>query len=306
MSDYTPDVIRDVLDFREVTIYETSNLYPIGTKVLETFYPYKVSGSTILSTTTTVPAGTGVSGTVGYYGLTFTGNRTLLINDPIPEIFNFPGEDQVQAVMTLPSLQVINGELNINFTNDIFDALVQNVKTLQIGQMNILGQQTNQRVNEKSFCLLASSFAQDADTEDSNFGTTQWDFRIYPDTIINERDKGKEQELTARLYSVIPNICNKYPWGVTFDPAVEGYNKNRFIRGNSQYKPVMVSYLGNGSVRAFPFDSRYPAESAAKIAGIWLNGTEISTGSTKSTSGVVLNSAPNTGDVLVVLYETLK
>ena len=307
MTDAAPNLIRQVFDFRNVSIYETdANLYPIGAVTRETYYPYIVSGNTISGSTTTVPVGTPVSGSNGYYGLSFTGNKVLTITDPIPQIFSFPGDDQVQSVITLPSIEPISGELTLNITHDLFDALAQNVKPVQVGQINLIGQQSNQRINELPLCVLAYSYAQDDDTDDSAFGDTQWNFRIYPSAQIHQRDNGAGVDMETRLYTLIPDVCSKYPWGTAYSTTVEGYTKNRLVRGNAQYKPMLVGYRGNGSTRAFPFDSRYPAESGTKIAGVWKNGAEISSSATKSTRGVVLSSAPSSGDAVIVLYETLK
>jgi hypothetical protein len=189
-------------------------------------------------------------------------------------------------------------------TNDIVDAIAGNVKKFVLGEMNMLGSVTSQRGFENQLAALAYSFGQDTDPDSTQFGSTVWDFRIFPKATVFQRDTGYGQEANERMYSFTPAYVIRHIWGTLFTIATEGFTRAQIIRGVSQYKPVLVSYLGDGVSKAFPFDSAVPAASAGKIT-VWKNGVIQSTGILATVYGVGFNVAPTANDVVTVLYETL-
>ena len=297
--------IRATAGFRNLRVYELNASYePIGTETLETMVPYLVSGSTIISgSTVSIPEGTSVSGSVGYYGAQHSGARVLTINDPTPRIISHIGDDGVFAVQVLPPNEVMNGELQIDKTNDVIDAICSNVKAIQVGEANLLLEATDQRGYEPDMCAIAYSAGQDNDPMSSAFGSQMWDFRLFPKAKVFLRESGYGQEANVRQYSFTPMFCTAYPWQVQFTMAIEGALRSQCIRGNSVGKPNMVSFLGDGATKAFPFDSQKPALTAAKITA-WKNGVQLSAGYSKSIYGLSFAAAPNSGDVIVVFYES--
>ena len=299
----TPSYIRSTAGFRSVTIFELSSGLPLGAATLTPYSPYTVSGSVISGSTVLVPVGTLVSGSVGYYGIGVTGARTMTLNDPNPRVIPHIGDDAVFSLQVLPPTEPLSGELNVDKTNDIVDAIVSNVKKMTIGEANFMGQSTNQRGYENQVGLLAFSAAQDTDPNSTTFGTNYWDFRIMPKAILFTRDSGYGQEANMRVYNVSPMYTTSHLWGVQYTKAVEGFTRGQLERGVSQYKPIVCGFAGDGSTVAFPFDSANPAYSAAKVT-VWKNGTVVSAGITKSLSGVVFTVAPIVTDVISVFYET--
>jgi hypothetical protein len=266
--------------------------------------PYTITGGSVISgSTVAIPAGAVVSGSTGYYGIQHSGAKVLTINDPVPRVLPHIGDDAIINLQILPALEPANGELRIDKTNDIVDAIVGNIKKFTVAEANILGGVTSQRGFENQIGALAYSFAQDADPDSSAFGATLWDFRMFPKATVFQRDTGYSQEVNERMYSFTPAFVTAHLWGTVFTLAIEGFTRAQIIRGVSQYKPVMVSYLGDGATKAFPFDSAKPAQATGKIA-VWKNGVLLSTGVTKSVSGLVFAAAPDAADVIVVFYET--
>lgn len=304
-----PSTVRSTVGFRSIVLFELdSSSYPIGAVTLEAQTPYKLTGaggSTISGSTVSISAGATVSGSVGYYGIKWSGAKVLTINDPTPRVMAHVGDDGVICLQVLPALEPANGELRLDKTNDIVDAIAANINKFTVGQANMLGSITGQRGFENQVGALAYSFAQDTDPDSSQFGSSVWDFRLFPKATVFVRDTGYSQEVNERMYSFTPAYCVQHIWGTTFSIETEGFTRAQIVRGVSQYKPVLVSYKGDGSTLALPFDSAKPAASAEKIA-VWVNGAlkTVTTDYTASVSGVVMKTAPADGAIVCVFYET--
>ncbi len=301
-----PSVIRSTAGFRNISLFElNSGGYPIGAVTLTNQTPFTISGSVVNSgsNVVSVAAGATVSGSVGYYGIQHSGAKVLTINDPQPRVLPHVGDDAVINMQILPSLEVASGELRIDKTNDTVDAIIGNLKKVQISELNLMGVITSQRGFEQQVGAMAYSFAQDTDPDSANFGASMWDIRIFPKATVFQRETGYTQEGNERMYSFTPAFCTKHIWGTQFTVAVEGFTRGQIIRGSSQYKPNLVSYLGDGSTKAFPFDSAKPAVSASKVI-VWKNGVIQTSGILASINGVGFNTAPALNDVVVVFYES--
>lgn len=300
-----PTGIRATAGFRHLSVFElNASYYPIGALTLQGQTPYTVSGSVINSgSVASVAAGATVSGSVGYYGALMSGARVFTINDPTPRIISHIGDDGVFAVQVLPPTEVMNGELQIDKTNDIIDSIAGGTKMVTVGENALFLEATEQRGFEGQVCGLAYSAGQDNDPESATFGATLWDFRLMPKAIVFMRESGYGQEANVRQYSFTPMFCSAYPWGKAFTIATEGAVRSQMIRGVSQGKPNMVSFKGDGATVGFPFDSAKPALSAAKVT-VWVNGTLQSTGYSNTIYGVSFAAAPAANAIVVVFYES--
>lgn len=299
-----PSPTRTSAGFRHLSLFElNSSYYPIGALTLQDMAPYTVSGSAISGSTASVDAGASVSGSIGYYGALFSGARVCTINDPTARIISHVGDDSVFSVQVLPPTEVMNGELQIDKTNDTIDSLVSAVKKVTVGETRLFHEATNKRGFENQVCALAYSAAQDVDPDSASFGAQVWDFRIMPRAVVFQRESGYGQEDNVRQYSLTPMFCTAYPWGVAYTEAVEGCVRSQMIRGVSQGKPNLVSYLGDGATLAFPFDSSRPALTTGKIT-VWVDGVLKTTGISVSTHGVSFAAAPAASSVIVVFYES--
>jgi hypothetical protein len=296
--------IRSTAGFRNLQLFElNSSYYPIGALTLEPSIPYTTSGSVISGSVASVAAGVAVSGSIPYYGIKHSGAKVLTINDPIPRIIPHIGDDGVFSVQVLPATEVMSGELQMDKTNDIVDVILSGgVKSVSIGESNVFLQSTNKRGYEYQVGAIAFSAAQDTDPNSATFGATLWDWRMYPKTLVFLRESGYQAEANLRPYSFTPMFCTAYLWGTAFTEATEGATRSQLIRGVSQGKPTMVSFLGDGATTAFPFDSAQPALSAAKVT-VWVDGVLKTTGISASVRGVSFAAAPAASSVIVVFYE---
>lgn len=299
-----PPPIRSTTGFRSIVFYElNASGLPLGTTTKMASYPYTVSGSLVSGSSVLVPKGTVVSGSVGYYGAWATGAKTLTINDPAPRVIPHIGEDGVFSTQVLPPLEPMSGELRMDKTNDVVDAMVGNINQTTVGESLLLGENTSKRGFENQVGALAYAFAEDTDPDSALFGSNLWDFREFPKVTVFMRETGFQQEANERMYSFTPMYVTAHMWGPTFTLNTEGYTRAQAVRGLSQYKPVIVGFAGDGATVGFPFDSQRPAASTAKIA-VYKNGTLLSTGFSVSTKGVSFAVAPLVTDVLTVWYET--
>jgi hypothetical protein len=205
-------------------------------------------------------------------------------------------------VQILPSLEPVSGELKLDKTSDTVDAVIGNVKKTTVGEANLLGLGTSQRGFELQVGALAYSAAEDTDVNSTTYGTLLWDFRLFPKALIFSRDTGYTQEVNTRTFTFQPIPSTAHIWGVQFTTAVEGYTRAQMIRGVSQNKPVIMSFFGNGTTQAFPFDSARPAASTAKIT-VWVNGV-LNTTVGKTLYGLYFSAAPASGAIITVFYET--
>lgn len=300
----TPKNIRSTAGFRHLVLFELdSSGLPVGTATLEASAPYTItSGSVISGSSASVPAGTTVSGSIPYYGIKHSGAKVLTLNDPTPRVLPHVGDDGVFSLQVLPPLESLTGEVHVDKTNDMVDAVVSAVKKVVIGETNFFGQSTSQRGFENSVGALAYSAAQDTDPDSSAFGTTLWDFRIFPKVNVYMRDTGYGQEVNERVYSFTPMYCTAYIWGVQFTVATEGFTRAQLMRGVGSGKPALVAWKGDGTTLGFPFDSGRPAASTAKMT-VWKNGALLSSGYTATVRGIGFSVAPLVTDVLICYYE---
>lgn len=304
-----PSKVRSTAGFRHISLFElNSSGYPVGTLTLQASTPYVISSGSYISgsVTVSIAAGATVSGSVPYYGIQHSGAKVLTLNDPTPRVLPHIGDDGVMTLQVLPALEPANGELRVDKTNDIVDAIVANVKKFTVGEMNLLGSITGQRGFENQVGALAYSAAQDTDPDSSLFGTNAWDFRIFPKVTVFQRDTGYGAEVNERMYSFTPAYVVAHLWGKAFSIATEGFTRAQVIRGVSQYKPAFVSFIGDGSTKGFPFDSAKAPASASKIA-CWVNGVLQTVGESYSASvyGLHFSTAPTANAVITALYETL-
>jgi hypothetical protein len=299
-----PTGTRSTAGFRNFNIFElTAAGLPLGSQVLEPFTTYAVSGSTISGSSVSVTAATAVTGPIPYYGAVVSGGQVLTINDPAPRVIPHLGDDGVINLQVLPPQESLTGELTVDKTSDTIDSVVSNVNKFTLGEMKLMGQSTSKRGFENQVGALAYSASQEADITSPVFGNPQWDFRVMPKVILFTRDTGYQQQANTRMYTVTPQYVTSHLWGPQFTCATEGFTRAQLIRGVSEYKPAICSFLADGSTQSFPFDAAKPAQSTAKIT-VWVDGVITTAGFTKTVYGIIFATAPTSAKVITVLYET--
>ena len=240
--------------------------------------------------------------TAEYAGARISGARTLTINDPEPQQITHLGDDRPFALDVLPPTEALTGELVTGKVNDVVSQILSDDLGVTIGEAEILGIGTDNRGDEDQVCMLAYRQTLDTDPDSANFGARRWEFRLFPLTFLIERETGFSESPEERMYTVRPQFVTQYPWGVSFDVNTEGFEQAQGLRGISEYKPRLVSFLGDTAETSFVFDTSFYAQSTDKIA-VWVDGTLTTTNITKVTTGVQWTTAPDTDAEIVIFYE---
>jgi hypothetical protein len=251
-------------------------------------------------------SGSATSGSaVVYEGLFMSGAKSLTINDPAPRNIFHTGDDSVFAVDLLPPTEAITGEIAMSKVNDTLDALVMGQHTFSVGEANLFGVGTNKRGFEAQVALMWYRIAVDADPDGGGMGNRTYECRILPKALVFPREGSFNETPETRPYNMLPMFCTRHLWGTQFQEAVEGYTRGQMIRVFTQYKPKLVAWDGDGATLDFPFNPVYPAQAAAKVDGVWVNGVLQTTGFVKLVTGITFTSAPAVGASVVCLYEYL-
>lgn len=237
-----------------------------------------------------------------YAGVRISGARTLTINDPEPQQIVHLGDDRPLALDVLPPTEPITGSLMASKIDDPIHAILTDDLQVTVGEMKLMGIGSENRGEENQVILLAYRQTVDTDPASGNFGARRWEFRLFPKTYVIPQESGFSDTPEEKTYTVRPQFAKKYPWGVSFADATEGFEQAQGVRGIAQYKPRLVSFLGDDSETSFTFNTSYYAQSTDKIA-VWVDGVLITADITKATTGVEWTTAPTTDANIVMFYE---
>lgn len=242
-----------------------------------------------------LPAATTIA---AYEGITAVGAKTLTINDPAYRVITHIGDDRALQIDQLPATEGASAELHLGRVDDDFEAAISGLKSFVVGEMNMLGAGVTDRSGfEPTVGLLAYQQALD------DSGNRVWNSVMFPRCTMAKHQTGFSDAVEDRMYSVVPALAQSHIWGTAFATATEGATQIQIVRAVSQYKPVIVAYLGDGATVAFPLPAAKQAAATGKIA-VWKNGVLVTAGLTKTTATLTFAVAPLVTDLLVVLYET--
>lgn len=238
--------------------------------------------------------------TSAYTGLEIAGPQAFSLTIPEPRKITHTGSDRVLGVDYLPPLESISAEVRAAPGNLPLDAVLRAVTNPAVGEMSTMAEGTSQQGSEPRLGFLFFQQAIDLDT-----GDQRWAWWIFPKAKVIPLPGGAGDSPESTRYMIAPTPVTKHLWGRGYSIAIDGCTSAQADRGMSQYKPRLVSFLGNNSSTAFNFPSSSPAADVAKVT-VWKNGTlqVVTTDYTVSTIAVTFTTAPALGDNVVVLYET--
>lgn len=245
------------------------------------------------------PAATDTS---AYAGVAVSGARALTLNDPEPQQIVHLGDDRPFALDVLPPTEPITGELTVGKINDVVDALLTADASFEIGEGKLFPFGSDNRGDENQVAILCYRQTLDTDPSSSSYGSRRWEFRLFPKAFLISREGGLTGEPESRMYTVRPQYVKNHLWGTALSTSTEGTEQVQGFRGISEYKPRIVSFLGDNAETDFSFESGFPAQSTDKIA-VFVDGTLTTANITKATTGVQWTTAPTTSQNLDVFYE---
>lgn len=237
------------------------------------------------------------SGTTAYEGVQFKGSTAFELNFPDARKLTGLGEDGITQVVYLPPQEGADGRLNVEGADPAIIALLDGTLVRTVGEYSLVGAATSQQGFEPSVGLLLYQMAVGLDS-----GKKYWHSYILPSARVIQKPNAMNAEKNPTVYQIAPNRVSKHIWGEAFSKTTDGYESGQIVRMWSNYPPRIAAYLGNGTTTAFDFPAAYPAVSTDGIK-VWKNGAEVTSGITKTVTGVTFTTAPANGDVIVVLRE---
>ncbi len=237
------------------------------------------------------------SGTTAYEGIQFKGATAFDLTLPDARKLTGLGEDGITQVVYLPPQEGADARLNVEAGDIGLAALLDGTKVATVGEASIIGVATDKQGFEPRVALLLYQAAKGLDT-----GKTYWHSFIIPSAQVVRKTPGMGADKAITQYQVAPNRCTKHLWGISFTNATEGFLEAQLLEMWSNYPLRIASYLGNGTATQFDFPANFPAVSTDGIK-VWKNGTEVTSGLTKTVTGITFSTAPSNGDVIVVLRE---
>ena len=237
-----------------------------------------------------------------YSGVQISGARSLSINDPEPQQIVHSGDDRVFALDVLPPTEPITGELTVGKVNDAVDAILSDDLSFTIGEAKFFPFGSDNRGDENQVAVLCYRQTLDTDPSSANFGSRRWEFRLFPKCFVIPREGGLSPDPEERMYTVRPQYITTHLWGTTLSTSTEGATQVQGFRGIAEYKPKLVSWLGDNSETDFLFPTTYPAVNTDKIS-VWVDGVLTTANITKATTGVQWTTAPTTDANLDIYYE---
>jgi hypothetical protein len=162
--------------------------------------------------------------------------------------------------------------------------------------MELMPSQTDQQGNEPNVGLLVYQAAK------KNNGVTGWHFKFIQSTSLVPINGPFGDNNYETRYAMAPSAVTFAPWGEPFNIDDDGTESAGVIRGFSLKPPRLTSFIGDGAETDFffatgqqPPDNTYQVFRA--IAGVV---TEVTSGITKSTTGIVFAVAPASGAKIIV------
>ncbi len=237
------------------------------------------------------------NGVMAYEGTQFKGSTAFELTIPDARKLTGLGEDGITQVVYLPPQDGADARLNVEAADPVLAALLDGTKVATVGEASVIGIATDKQGFEPRVALLLYQAAKGLET-----GKTYWHSFIIPSAQVVRKSPGMGADKAVTQYQVAPNRVKKHLWGVSFSNSVEGFLEAQVLEAWSNYPLRICSFLGDGTATEFSFPVNYPAVATDGIK-VWKNGVEVTSGLTKTVTGITFTTAPANNDVIVVLRE---
>lgn len=236
--------------------------------------------------------------TTYYEGRQFKGSRAWELTLPPPRTIVHPGDDRVQAVDYLPTLEAATGILRVSRYDIGLNALLTNVASYYVGEAVAMSWQTDQQGEEIDAGLFLYQQSLEGDTKVRN-----WRSFIIPSCRIIPTPGGMTDSQQDTVYNIAINPITRQLWGTALAMNVEGALEHGVVELHSERQPWLVWFRGNGAATTFAFNTNKLAYNTAKME-VWNDGVNVDAPTvTKSTTNVVFGSPPANGNIVGVWYE---
>jgi hypothetical protein len=208
--------------------------------------------------------------TTAYEGLQIKGSTAFDLTVPEPRKITGNGEDGVTQVAYLPPLEGTSGTLNQEATDPNVAAFLDSTKVRTLGDATLMGGATNKQGFEPQVALILSQAARGLDT-----GSQYWHSYILPSAQVVKMPGGMAGDKSVTRYAIAPNVCSNHLWGEAFTEADDGYTESQFTELWTNSRPVVTSFLADGTEDEFVFPATLPsAASYATSTVVYVNGVK--------------------------------
>lgn len=236
------------------------------------------------------------TGSAAYEGFNVVGPKSYTLTIPDARKITHTGADRALALDYLPPLEAMSAELQVASQDMVLNAVLAGVKTFTIGEATLMPWNTDQQGFEPNVALLLYQQSLETDSKLRN-----WRFHIIPRGRVIPAPDGMNENAGMVKYAVAPNPTTKHLWGTALAVGTEGAAEAAIHEGQSEGRPVIVTFKGNNTTTAFLLPTDKPATTVAKVK-CWVNGV-LTVPSPLTVTTITISPAPGTGDMIVVFYE---
>lgn len=236
-----------------------------------------------------------------YEGLELVGPKNFSFNLGAARAVTNISQGRVNDTMYLPSIDAKTAEFHLSYFDQEKFAILNDVKRRTIGGGTGIPLATDKQGLEISGTFMISHLK----TQDDD-GVQQWHNYLIPRCravigVPNADDNDFDVTVNLSLSS-----SRKHIWGQTLTELLDGATKMHAWDHVTWGRLNIVAWLADGSEDVFLFPTDKPAlDTFADTFTLWdyAAGAEITSGMTKSETGVDFLSAPAADKLLIAVYE---
>jgi hypothetical protein len=246
---------------------------------------------------------TGGTDTVPYDGLNIGGpiNFTMTVGDP--GNVTHPGNNTVLQQDTFPTTDPTTATLTMSRHDTATVAILTGIKVATVGDIKMLGWQTDKAGTEPTVAGIFYSQAKDPS------GNRVWHTRVIPRMVaVPKSGNMASRERAEVTYNITPQNGTQHLTGVDFTVAQDGYTSAQYVDLISNHRVHFAQWTAAAAQTVFTLDTDLPAY-AAGVIKVSVNGAAYLTEGAgagnvvSTTTGFTLGSALTGGEIVVAMYE---
>jgi hypothetical protein len=248
-----------------------------------------------------VPAAT-PAGSTAYNGYELATLKNFNVESQDFRKIDHYGGDRIRATDYLPPNASGSANMALGSINPATYAAMSGTSVVTIGETTGIGLSTSKRGYEPDIALISVQQAV------NSANLRRWCMAIAPIARMMFKDSSMNENPAEFAVQLALGIASKYPWGVSFASGTEGFTSAETLKFFFDNFPHICAWLGNNTETEFDFAATMQAYSTAKIHGVWIYDSSAGTAAvdataTKTTASITPTATPDTGDIVVCLYE---
>ena len=232
-----------------------------------------------------------------YSGLRWDGPLAFDLTVPQARIIPHPGADRNLRTAILPTKEVSSAVLRVSDHRFDIQSVLSGIPVGSVGEAKEFPWIHSRQGYEPTVGLLLYQQSQDLDT-----GLLTWHSYIIPKCRCVAMPGSMNDNPGEITYQIAPTPSTQRLWGKTLTAVDDGYVDSAVFDYDSEGKPAVVGFKGDGVAVDFLFPTGEPALSIAKIE-VYKNGVKVTTGMTPTVTKITFTVAPLATDVITVWYE---